>query len=140
MKKWISLLLLVFIVAGIGISIYIFTNPGPGERLTEFYLLGPEGRPENYPANLELGEEAQVILTIVNREQEPESYSVQIMLDGSVLQEIGPIALENEEKWQELIRIRPESAGPNQRLEFALYKLNPGERTQTLFLTLNVTG
>ncbi len=41
-----------------------------GERFTEFYILGLEGKADNYPDELTVGEEGRVILGIVNHEHE----------------------------------------------------------------------
>ncbi len=53
---------------------------------------------------------------IINGEQ------VSIYLDGDELDEVGPIVLAHEEKWEHEIRFVPQHVGENQRVEFVLYK------------------
>ncbi len=102
--RWLDLslnvLLALAILAAIGAIVYTVTAPKTGEKFTEFYILGLEGKAENYPRELKLGEDAGVILGIVNREYEPANYKYAISIDGDTIAEYGPIALENEEKWE----------------------------------------
>jgi len=61
---------------------YVALNPLPGERFTEFFILGPSGNASDYPNNLTVNETGSIILGIVNREAAVVSYTVRIDLVG----------------------------------------------------------
>ena len=80
--KVLSVVLIVVIVGAIGTLGYVLATPNVGEKFTEFYILGLEGRAGHYPEELKVGEEGRVILGIVNHEQERASYKVEVWIDG----------------------------------------------------------
>jgi len=49
---------------------YVIAVPKVGERFTEFYILGLNGKAMDYPSELKLGEGGKVIVGIANREHE----------------------------------------------------------------------
>jgi uncharacterized membrane protein len=140
LDKALSVTLILAIAAAIGTLGYVIATPRVGERFTEFYILGPGGRAEDYPRELKVGEEAKVIVGIINREHETVSYRVEVTIEGVINNEVGPIVLEHDEKWQEIISFTPHRAGANQTVEFLLYKNGEVEPYLELFLPrLNVT-
>ncbi len=52
-------------------------------RFTEFYVLDPGGKAEDYPTNLKIGEEGEVIIGIVNHEYTNSSYHLEVRLNGN---------------------------------------------------------
>lgn len=122
LDKGLSIGLVVAIVAALGCLGYVIANPKQGEKFTEFYILGPEGKAENYPQQVMVGEEARVILGIVNHEHQPLSYRVEIKINGVKNKEIGTAILAHEEKWEQVVGFTPEEVGAKQRVEFWLYK------------------
>lgn len=114
--------LVVAIVAALGCLGYVIANPKQGEKFTEFYILGPEGKAENYPQQVTVGEEARVILGIVNHEYQPTSYRVEIEISGVKDKELRTGILAHEEKWEQVVGFTPEEVGLNQKVEFWLYK------------------
>ena len=58
------------------------------EPFTEFYILDIKGGTAEYPDRLKAGEEAQVVVGIVNREYETMTYRVEIHQEGTVLKKI----------------------------------------------------
>ena len=140
LDKGLSIGLAVAIVAALGCLGYVIANPKQGEKFTEFYILGPEGKAENYPQQVMLGEEAKVILGIVNHEHQPLSYRVEIKINGVKNKEIGTGILAHEEKWEQVVGFTPEEVGVKQKVEFWLYKddaLQP-YLEQPLHLYINV--
>jgi uncharacterized membrane protein len=110
-----------------------------GEKTTEFYILGPDGKAADYTSELVVGDEGSVIIGIVNREHETASYRVTVAIDGRENGNMGPVRLADGEKWEEQITYMPDRAGDNQRLEFYLYKNdNPEPYLKPLRLWLNV--
>ncbi len=133
LDRIISLILVVAILVAIGAVVYVATNWGTGEKFTEFYILGPEGKAEGYPEALEVGEEGTVILGIVNQEQETMSYNVEITIGETLVDEIGPIDLAHEEKWEEEVGFAPQEPGNDQKVEFKLFKIREvGGNKETL--------
>jgi uncharacterized membrane protein len=128
--KVLSVVLVVAIAGAIGTLGYAIATPKVGEKFTEFYILGPEGKAENYPTQLKVGEEGRVIVGIVNREQQRASYRVEVWIDGEKTklwvngEERDDIAveLENEEEWEQEIGFVPQKAAEKQKVEFVLYK------------------
>ncbi|MCL0056132.1 DUF1616 domain-containing protein [Dehalococcoidia bacterium] len=123
LDRALSIVLILAIVGAIGTLGYVIASPRVGERFTEFYILGLEGKAEGYPTELTVGEEGRVILGITNREHEIMGYEVKIKVDGVLQQRIGPVELEHEESWREQVGFIPREPGKNQRVEFVLYKI-----------------
>jgi len=90
-------------------------------HLYQFYILGLAGKAAGYPTELVLGEEGKVIVGIINREHETVSYRLEVRINGARNNELGPIVLEHDEKWEREISFVPEKAGENQKVEFFLY-------------------
>jgi len=57
-------------------------TPRPGERFTEFYILGPGGNASGYPTRLNVSEPGSVILGVVNHEAARVNYTVRVDLVG----------------------------------------------------------
>ena len=79
-ERVLTIALIFAIVASICLLIYIIATPRQGEKFTEFYILGPEGKAEGYPTNLTIGEKGKVIIGIVNHEGQPVDYTVETWL------------------------------------------------------------
>ncbi len=94
-----------------------------GERFTEFYILGLEGKAEGYPRELSVGEEGRVIVGITNREHEEMGYEIKIKVDGILEREIGPVELAHEQGWREEVGFVPQEPGKAQKVQFVLYKV-----------------
>jgi len=140
LNKALSVVLMLAILVTIGALVYVITTPHVGERFTEFYILGPEGKAENYPTEVVLGEEAKVILGIVNRECEEVIYWVDVRIDEVINEEIGPLVLAHEEKWEQKVSFAPQEVGEEQEVEFQLYKEGDSKTYHTLDLWIDVVS
>ena len=80
--KFLTVTLAASTVVAAGTLAYVVTTPGPGERFTEFFILGPSGNASDYPNNLTVNETGSIILGIVNREAAVVSYTVRVDLVG----------------------------------------------------------
>ncbi|MCL0080535.1 DUF1616 domain-containing protein [Dehalococcoidia bacterium] len=123
LDRALSIVLILAIVGAIGTLGYVIASPRVGERFTEFYILGLEGKAEGYPTELTVGEEGRVILGITNREHEIMGYEVKIKVDGVLQRRIGPVELEHEESWREQVGFVPQEPGEDQKVQFVLYKI-----------------
>lgn len=144
--KVLSVVLVVAIVGAIGTLGYVVATPRVGEKFTEFYILDPYGKAENYTTELKVGEEGRVILGIVNHEQERASYKVEVWIggektklriDGEDRDEIR-VELENEGKWEKGVGFVPQKAGEGQKVEFVLYKEGKPYFEEPLHLWIDV--
>ncbi|WP_042698402.1 DUF1616 domain-containing protein [Thermococcus sp. PK] len=80
LDKALTVILIMAIISSIATLGYVITHPKPGEKFTEFYILGPEGKAADYPTELFVGENATVILGIANHEYRNVTYHVEVWL------------------------------------------------------------
>ena len=138
--KVLSVVLVVAIIGAIGTLIYVISVPKVGERFSEFYILGPQWKAEEYPTSLKLGERGEIILGIVNHEQEEMDYLVKVVMNGAedrvktwVEDENGGItamtnntvniqALVHDGKWERVLLFEPLQKGKGQEVKFLLLK------------------
>lgn len=139
--KWdkaLSAILVVSVLAAISVLVYTLVTPKVGEKFTEFYILGPGGEASGYPAEIAVGEEAYVILGIINHEQEKASYLIEIVIDGVIHSEEGPLNLENDEKWESQVKFQVDKVGNDQKIEFLLFKDGQVDIYNSLHLWVDV--
>ena len=136
--KPLSIALLICILVALGVLSYVIIAPKIGEKFTEFYILGLEGKAANYPTELAVGEEGRVIVGIINQEHEPVIYRVEVRIDGVSNNNIWPVMLEHEEKWEEIVSFIPHKTGDNQKVEFLLHEQWQSEVYQSVELWIDV--
>jgi len=136
--KVLSIILALAILGALGTLGYVIASPKVGERFTEFYIEGLEGKAADYPEELVLGEEGKVIVGIINREHETVTYRVEVAIDGVKNNEMGSVALDHDGEWEEIVGFTPGRAGDNQKVEFLLYKQGQNEAYQKLHLWIDV--
>ena len=137
LDRILSVILVIAIVLSISMVVYVIVTPKEGEKFTEFYILGLEGKAENYPTNLSVGEEEEVIIGVVNHEYAQVTYQLGVRLDGAVIGE-EYIALEHNEMWEYPFTFKAERTGENQKLEFLLFKEGIEEVYRSLHLWVDV--
>lgn len=135
----LSVILVIAILGTVCNLGYVVANPKVGERFTEFSVLGPEGRIEDYPHEIVAGDNVMVLLSIANREHETTTYRVEIMIDGQIAGTAGPVTLEHEQEWETTVNFTLSSVGDNQKAEFLLFKEGESEPYRSLHLWLNVS-
>jgi len=122
-SRLLSIVLVIAIVGALGSLGYVIATPKKGGQ-TEFYILGLDGKAMDYPEQMKVGEEAKVIVGIVNHQQETTSYRVEIRVDGAKYTETAPILLDNDEQWEGVVSFAVDSPGDNKKVEFLLYRNN----------------
>ena len=80
LDKILTAILLVAIFVSIAALVYIIITPKQGEKFTEFYILGPEGKAAGYPTNLRVNQNATIIIGIANHEYRRVNYTIEIWL------------------------------------------------------------
>ncbi len=120
--------LTVFLILSILLSVatlgYVIVTPKEGEHFTEFYLLGPQGKADNYTTNYTLGGSGTVIVGVVNHEYRPVNYTMELKLENQSLplpENLQKITLAHNETWEEPVTFTPPSEGQNMKLEFLLF-------------------
>ena len=112
------------------------------EPLTEFYILGPEGKADNYPTNYMLGGNGTVIVGITNHEYRHVNYTMDIRLKNTSLP-LSPdqkyVSLGHNETWEKAVTINPPFEGTNMELEFLLFNEIESIPYRNLNLWINVT-
>jgi uncharacterized membrane protein len=136
--RLLSIILALAVLGGLGSLGYVMANPKVEEKFTEFYILGLEGRASGYPEKLSVGEKGEVIVGIINREQEVDTYWVEVTIDGVKNTELKPVTLGNAERREEIISFTPNKAGDNQKVEFLLYQQGRDGVYQKLHLWVDV--
>jgi len=120
--RTLSITLFAVIVIALGTFLYGILAPGVGEKFTEFYILGAEGKAADYPKELTLGKADSVTVGLINREQTTARYKVMVTLDGEKIGETGEVPLNHDEKWEQVVTFTPQKTGAEQKLEFLLFR------------------
>ena len=134
--KILSVFLIISIIAALVTLVYVIVTPKVGEKFTEFYILGPEGKAADYPTEYKIGESKKVIIGVINHEYEEVEYTFKLKLQGNILYEES-FVLNHEEKLEKKIEIKPDTTGEHMKLQFLLFK--NGEQYRDLHLWINVT-
>ena len=138
-----KILMVVLILAtfgAIGTAAYAIAMPKAGETFTEFYIVGSNGKAENYPTDLVLGDTCRVTLGIINHEGVKTNYRVVVRIDGELNNAIGPIILGTEEKDETIVSFVPQKKGNSQKVELFLYKNGLTDAYLELHFWLNVAN
>jgi uncharacterized membrane protein/LysM repeat protein len=134
-------LLLVLALAGLGVGAYFLTTSSTGsEEFTEFYVLGPGGKAEEYPREVDVGDIFTLILGVVNHEGEEASYRVQATIAGRLAASMDGPQLANNERWESPLVLIATPPGSDQKVEFVLYKREADVPYRTLHLWLDIEG
>jgi len=138
-NKVLSIILALAILGALGALGYTIANPATVERFTEFYILGASGEAKDYTVEMVVGKEARQLVGIINREQETVTYRLEVTIDDVKSNEIEPITLQHNEKWEKTVSFTPNHTGTNQKVEFLLYKQGQNEVFDSLHLWVNVS-
>jgi len=140
-----GLVVLAVLVAASGVLV-VATVDQQGEQFSEFALLNTEDGQAvaaNYPDTVAAGEEASVVLKIVNHEGSPQTYTVVPRLENvtrldnrtAVLRherfESVTVTVDENESVQFEHAVRPTTTGENLRLTFLLYRGDPPAQPRT---------
>lgn len=117
------LIVLALVILGmLGMLVYFLTSANLGERYTQFYIVGVNGKATGYPVVTRVGEEGKVIVGIVNHEHKVVSYRLEIMIDEVENNKVGPVVLKSGQKWEGEVSYRATKVGSNQKVGYLLFK------------------
>lgn len=127
------------IAALVGAGGFYLVPPRHGEEFTEFYLLGSDGKMENYPTDLVVGETGVVTVGIRNHEYGTVDHEVRLTLDNEFLKAVQEdILLKHGENWEGRVTFQVKGADEGGRLEFLLYRDDETSPYRKLHLWLSV--
>lgn len=133
----------LFLLVGLAFAVVIVSAQAlrPAERVTEFYILGPEGRLEGYPTRLAPGETFTLTLGIGNHEGQAMAYRIHVPFDAERA-DIPPIWLEDGETREVTVELRAPEGEGRTRLSFELYRGTTGDQEpyRSLHLFVDLTS
>lgn len=158
LDKALTVGLVIAIIASLSVMVYAFTVPKTGEKFTEFYILDVNGTAGDYPTELRIGENGNLIIGIVNHEHTTVSYMMVVELvkvnfvmnnttgmEEPVELSRTPIGYDNmtlnhDETWENPFVFSIGEAG-DFKVEFLLYKDgDQSEKYRSLHLWVEVTS
>ena len=145
LDKALTLFLVFSILLSVSTLIYVVLTPKEGEHFTEFYILGHEGKADNYTTKYVLGESGNITVGIVNHEYRPVNYTMELRIENKSLflpANLQHITLANNEVWEEPVTFTPPFVGKNMKLEFLLFNdtdKNMSYRDLLLWVDVNST-
>lgn len=142
-EKTLNIFLAVSILVLVGAVAYVTIIPHEQEPFTEFYILGPEGKADNYTTEYIQGESGTVIIGVANHEHRAVNYTLDVRLENKSLalpENLRHIRLEDNTTLKEPLEITPSIKGRNMELQFLLFNDTESEIPyEDLRLWINVT-
>jgi uncharacterized membrane protein len=117
----LTLILILSIFVSVIVLIYVIVTPKEGENFTEFYILGNNGKAQDYPTQLQAGKNSSVIVGITNHEYKLINYTLKVSIENQTLNTM-QVTLMHNSTWEEKVLFTPQKTGNNLKLEFLLYK------------------
>jgi uncharacterized membrane protein len=124
---------------------WMFLFPSPDRYLTEFYLLGPDGLAEGYPAQAAIGRPLQVTLGVINRERTAQTYRIEAWIQDPqgpggrrLVAALAPFSLDPVRLRQAPLTWRMPWPGQDQQVDFLLFLGASSTPYRRLRLILNV--
>jgi hypothetical protein len=131
----------ILIVTAMVIYTKVTTEP---EKFTALYILGANGKADNYSTEVSIGEPSTILVGVENYEYNPVNYTLRVSLGGKTLREES-IILDHGSKWLNNITFIPQLtssiafAGENKsKLEFQLLKDNKSYRSVHLLVNASL--
>lgn len=139
----LNALVVLGVVTAVGAVGYAVIVPADDDGHSAIYLLTEQDGQlvaEGYPSEFVVGESKSVIVGVENSEGERMQYTVVVTLENASSSTVGEqpsgvntlyqnrLSLDDSERHQEAVEIRPETTGRHQRLAFLLYTGEPPER------------
>jgi len=116
----------------------IVALPHPGDRFTEFYILGYGGLAEDYPREGWVGRPLTVTMGITNLEARASEYRVEVRNGETAIGEAGPIHLKRGATDEREIAFTPTEPGDDVQVQFLLYRDGETQPYRSLRLWLKV--
>lgn len=136
-----TMIIAILLVSAMLVYAKVTTEP---EKFTALYILGENGKAENYLTDIRIGETSTIQTGVENYEHATVNYTLRVNLGGRTLRE-QEIILDHNSKWQKNITFVPQLtaslafAGANRsKLEFQLLKENRTYRSVHLLVNVSL--
>ncbi|MFZ3170037.1 MAG: DUF1616 domain-containing protein [Candidatus Methanoperedens sp.] len=134
-----TMIISILIVSAMLIYEKVTTEP---EKFTSLYILGADGKAENYLTEVSIGEPYTILVGVENYEYAPVNYTLRVNFGGKILKEY-PVILDHNNRWLNNVTVIPELAssiasGNKTKLEFELFKDNKSYRSVHLMVSTNL--
>jgi uncharacterized membrane protein len=143
LEKMLIKTMIIAILIVTAMLIYAKVTQEP-EKFTALYILGANGKAENYILQVSVGEPSTILVGVENYEHAPVNYTLLVNLGGITLTK-KDIYLDHEEKWVNNVTFIPQLtgsiafAGANKsKLEFQLLKGNVSYRAVHLLVNTSL--
>ena len=83
LQKSLSVIGCMAVIILMSFIIYSAVSLPPAQNPTEFYILNAEGKAENYPKQIKIGEHFSVNAVVVNHENQSTEFKVRVINDGT---------------------------------------------------------
>lgn len=135
LDRVLSAIFLIAIVAAVATTVYVIVVPKEGEKFTEFYILGKEGKAADYPADLRVGRKEAIIIGVGNHEYRDVTYTIELL---HVEQEFDPVTNTSAVRSMERLASFPVTIAHNstyqERHTFMVNSTSGNQLTFLLFL------
>jgi uncharacterized membrane protein len=124
LDRILTIVLILSIILSVCVLAYVVVVPKQGEKFTEFYIMGPDGKADNYPTYYHLGDQKPVIVGVVNHEYRNVTYDLVVVLnDSSTVTQIysDRLTIADNQTWEKTVGLKPDRTGSKMKLEFQLY-------------------
>jgi len=136
--KFLSIIVVISLVLALTSTAYVITKPRQEASYSQFYILGPDGKINNYPNSLIAGQQGNLTIGIVNNENKQTTYRLLVKSNGQV-QLDETITLDNNQSTEIPFIFAVGNPGL-MKMEFFLYKLPDNDNAyRYLNLWVNVT-
>jgi uncharacterized membrane protein len=117
----LTIVLVITILISVCALVYVIVTPKQGEKFTEFYILGPNGKAYDYPTSVVSGQNSTVIVGVVNHEYSQVNYTMHIDFHNATV--LGrDVRLDHNQTWEQPVSYTLREPGNSQKLEFLLYR------------------
>ncbi len=128
----------IIIVSAMLIYAIITTEP---EKFTTLYIIGLNGKAEDYPGEIKINSPTHLLVGIENHEYKAVNYTLRVQLDNRILNE-QPVYLNHQSKWLDNVTFTPlitssialSKKEKKSKLEFILLKDNYPYRSVHLWV------
>lgn len=124
LDKGLTTVLIIAIILSVLVLGYVVVVPKQGEKFTEFYILGPNGKADNYHTLFVLGDQQPVIVGVANHEYRNVTYDLVVTLnDNATVTQIysDRLTIANNQTWEKNVDVKPDRKGSKMELQFLLY-------------------
>lgn len=136
-----TMIIAIFIVSAMLVYAKVTTEP---EKFTALYILGENGKAENYPTEISIGDTSHLLVGIENYEYSPVNYTLLVKFGDNIINQQN-ITLDQGDKWLNNVTFEPQltsslalAGSTPQKLEFSLLKDNMPYRSVHLLVKANL--